>query len=90
MRVVIRLQIQIDMLSFNTTSWIKHKDITQLLLVIASVQQNCLCILMNFILLTDMEPVFVEHLLGFDVTKNMHNVLVVTPHDLRCFKPFDV
>lgn len=35
----------------------------------------------------EMETTFVEH---FHVVENIHRVSVVTPHDLRYFKPFDV
>ena len=85
----------------NVTTWIKHNGIEyhQGLVVCTDVVDEMpvfnkiVCIFLRkevYFLVSEMETSFVEHFHAFHVVDNIHNVSVVTPHDLRYFKPFDV
>lgn len=84
----------------NVTTWVKHNGIefhTGLVVCTDFVNEmpvfnRIVSILLKdevYFLVSEMETTFVEHLHAFRVVDNTH-VSVVTSHDLRYFKPFDV
>jgi len=99
---LIREHFQIDMSSdIHETTWVKHNGVeyhTGLVVCTDVVNDmpvfmKIICIFLRndvFFLVSEMETIFVEHFHAFRVIDNMHNVSVVTPGDLRHFKPFDI
>ncbi len=85
----------------NVTTWVKHNGIEYHPgLVVCTDMLNEMPVFKKIVsiflrkemyfLVSEMETSFVEHFHVFQVVDNIHHFSIVTPHDLRYFKPFDV